>query len=271
MQLSFITANFVAREAGYALRPFNWGRAAQATVQGFHGSQFGQKFDELCRLIKEAGFVNVDLWVAHLDPQVATSSQVDEARAILQQHGLRIVAYTAGLGRPDMSRQEGERIYEVAKAIEAPLLGVGLHPTNARLAYELGKEYGIKYAIENHPERNPQELLARIGDFGEVIGVTQDTGFWGQFGYDAVRATRELKDYLLHVHLKQVHQTEDGWHSCAYEEGVVNVYGVAEALRQLGYSGAVSVEHEPHHEDPMPAVVRSARALRQWLGAAIQG
>jgi sugar phosphate isomerase/epimerase len=271
MPISFITADYVARESQYALRPFNWGTAARATVEAFHGPQFAQKFDELCRLVVEAGFTNIDLWVAHLDPAAASKSMVDEAAAILRQHRLTVVAYTGGLGRPNMSRGDAELVYNVAQAIGAPLLGVGLNPTNAALAYELGKEYGIKYAIENHPEKTPQELLARIGEYGEVIGVTQDTGFWGQFGYDAVKATHELKDHLLHMHLKQVRQTAEGWHSCAYDEGVVDVKGVAQALREIGYSGAISVEHEPAHEDPLPAVARSAQQLRSWLGAAAIG
>ncbi len=271
MHISFITANYVARESGYALRPFQWGQAAQATSQAFHGPRSAEKFSELCRLIKQAGFAYVDLWVAHLDPLLATDTQVGEARAILQEYGLKIVAYTAGLGRPDMPRAAAERVYQVAQAIGAPLLGVGLHPSNTRLAYDLGREYQIRYAIENHPERTPHELLARIGDYGEVIGVTQDTGFWGMFGYDAVQATRELKDHLLHMHLKQVHETADGWHSCAYADGVVNVHGVADVLKELGYSGAVSVEHEPAFEDPMPAVLSSTQLLRQWLATAAVG
>jgi L-ribulose-5-phosphate 3-epimerase len=265
MHVSFITANYVAREVNYSLRPFNWGAADKATVEAFHGPQFGEKFDELCRLVTEAGFANIDVWVAHLNPFVASRSMVDEAASILKARGLTVVAYTGGLGRPDMTRADAEKVYQTAKAIGAPVLGVGLHPTNARLAYDLGQEYGIKYAIENHPEKNPQELLARIGDYGEVIGVTQDTGFWGMFNYDAVKATHELKDHLLHMHLKQVHQTADGWHSCAYDQGVVDIQGVVGALKEIGYQGAISVEHEPAHEDPTPAVVHSAQLLRKWL------
>jgi sugar phosphate isomerase/epimerase len=266
MRVSFITANYVAREVNYNLRPFNWGAADKATVEAFHSPQFGTRFDELCRLVKEAGFSNIDVWVAHLNPFVATRSMVDEAASILKARGLTVVAYTGGLGRPDMSRADAEKVYQTAKAIGAPVLGVGLNPSNARLAYDLGKEYGIKYAIENHPEKNPQELLGRIGDYGEIIGVTQDTGFWGMFDYDAVKATHELKDQLLHMHLKQVHQTPDGWHSCAYDEGVVDIQGVVSALKEIGYQGAISVEHEPAYDDPMPAVTHSADLLRGWLG-----
>ena len=266
MHVSFITANYVAREVNYNLRPFQWGAADRATVEAFHGPQSSEKFNELCKNVREAGFSNIDLWVAHLNPFVASKSQVDEAAAVLKANKLRVVAYTGGLGRPDLIRVEAEKVYQVANAIGAPILGVGLNPTNARLAYDLGKEYGVKYAIENHPEKNPQELLARIGDYGEVIGVAQDTGFWGQFGYDALKATRELKDHLFHMHLKQVHQTADGWHTCAYDEGVVDIAGVVGVLKEIGYNGAVSVEHEPAFEDPTPAVVHSAKLLRGWLG-----
>jgi L-ribulose-5-phosphate 3-epimerase len=266
MRVSFITANYVAREVNYALRPFNWGAADRATVEAFRGANFSNKFGELCQNVRDAGFTNIDLWVAHLNPLVATKSQINEAAAILKEYGLTVVAYTAGLGRPDMSREDAVKVYEAAKTIGAPVLGVGLNPSNARLAYDLGKEYGIKYAIENHPERNPQEVLARIGDYGEVIGVAQDTGFWGEFDYDAVKATRELKDHLFHMHLKQVRKTPEGWHTCAYDEGVVNVQGVVDVLKDIGYSGAISVEHEPAHEDPTPTVVHSAELLRGWLG-----
>lgn len=266
MQVTFITANYVARETGYAMNPFNWGAADKATVESFHGPNSAAKFDELCRLVSEAGFKYIDIWVAHLNPFVATQSQVNDAVAALKKYKLTCVAYTGGLGRPDMTRAEAEKVYKVAKAIGAPKLGVGLNPSNARLAYDLGKEYGVKYAIENHPEKNPQEVLARIGDYGEVIGIAQDTGFWGQFGYDAIKATHELKDHLFHMHLKQVRETPTGWHSCAYDDGVVNIFGVVKALKEIGYTGSVSVEHEPAHEDPMPAVVHSAKLLRTWLG-----
>lgn len=265
MEITFITANYVAREIGYQGWT-DWGAADRATVAAFHGSDSSRKLDQMCGEIKAAGFDAVDLWVAHLNPHVATDAQVDEAAAILKAHGLRVLAYTGGLGRPEnATRAQGERVYKVAKVIGAPVLGVGLHPSNARLAFDLGREYGIKYAIENHPERTPQELLARIGDYGEWIGVTEDTGFWPRFGYDAIQTTRDLKDHILHMHLKQVHQTPDGWDSCAYDEGVIDMKAVVAVLREIGYQGALSVEHEPRDHDPMPAVKRSADQLRGWL------
>ena len=53
--------------------------------------------------------------------------------------------------------------------------------------------------------------------------------------------------------------------SCAYDEGAIDMRAVVDVLKEIGYQGALSVEHEPRDHDPMPAVVRSAAQLRGWL------
>jgi L-ribulose-5-phosphate 3-epimerase len=266
MEPSFITANLVAKEVGYKLQPFNWGVADKATRDAFHGPNFGEKFNELCATVAGLGFKAIDIWVAHLDPTRASDAMVNEAKDILKKNGLHVVAYTAGLGKPSMTVQEGEQVYKVAKAIGTPVIDVGLHPSNAKLAFDLGKEYGIKYAIENHPnEKVPQDVLDQIGPYGEWIGVAQDTGFWGMFGYDAVKATHELKDHLFHMHLKQMKQLDGHWECCAFKDGVVNVNGVVQALHELGYKGAISIEIETNDHSPIDDVVSSYNDLKSWL------
>lgn len=262
---SFITADFVAREVNYAMEPFEWGKADRATVDAFHGPQWAAKWNQMADEIVTMGFKAIDIWVAHLNPTRVNGAMVSELADILKKHDLKVVAYTGGLGKPNMTIAEGKQVYDVAKGIGTPLIDVGLNLTNAKLAYDLGKEYGIKYAMENHPEKNPQEILAKIGNYGEIIGVAQDTGFWGMFDYDAVKATYELKDHLMHMHLKQMHNTFWGWHSCAFDDGVVNIPGVIDALKKIGYDGAVSVEHEPHAWDPTFEVARSLKLLNKWL------
>jgi sugar phosphate isomerase/epimerase len=265
MEPSCITANYVARESSYSMRPFNWGQADKATQDAFHGPNWANKWDEMAGIVAGMGFKAIDIWVAHCVPTRVSPGMIDEMLAILKQHDLKVVAYTGGLGKPDMTRPEAEQVYKVAKAIGTPLIDVGLHPTNARLAYELGKEYGIKYAIENHPEKTPQEVLARIGDYGEVIGIAQDTGFWAHFDYDPVKATYELKDHLFHMHLKQEKRTPDGWTCSAYDDGVLDIKGVVGALKAIGYDGAVSIETETMYHDPTEEVAHSLVLLEEWL------
>ena len=117
---------------------------------------FAQKFDELCATVVGMGFKAIDIWAGHLDPARASDGMVSEAVDILKRHGLQVVGYTAGMMKPNVTIKEAERNYKVAKAIGTPLIGLRLHPSNERLAFDLGREYGIKYAIENHPEHTPR-------------------------------------------------------------------------------------------------------------------
>ncbi len=128
------------------------------------------------------------------------------------------------------------------------------------------KGYGVRLGLENHPEKTPEEMLSKIGDGGDgVLGTAVDTGWYGTQGYDAAEAIRELKDHLVHVHLKDV--LKAGKHdTCRYGEGTVPVKACVYTLKDIGYRGAISVEHEPEHFDPTEDCRENLRMLRGWLG-----
>ncbi len=109
------------------------------------------------------------------------------------------------------------------------------------------------------------ELLEQIGtDHDGVIGATVDTGWFGTQGYDAAQAIRELGDNVFYVHLKDVRAA--GAHdTCAYGDGVVPIEECVRALAEIGYTGPISVEHEPEHYDPFPEVLRSRARLVELL------
>ena len=65
--ISFITANFVAREAGFALTE-GWHQGNNATNDYFRPiDTFPKRFEALLKEIKQSGFQAIDLWIAHLD------------------------------------------------------------------------------------------------------------------------------------------------------------------------------------------------------------
>ena len=77
--------------------------------------------------------------------------------------------------------------------------------------------HGVRFGLENHPERTPSEVLEAIGDV-DVLGAAVDTGWWATQGYDPVAAIDELSERLFHVHLKDVE--EPGTHvTCMYGQG----------------------------------------------------
>src|SRR5690606_27443983 len=98
----------------------------------------------------------------------------------------------------------------------------------------------------------------------DVIGATVDTGWIGTHGTDAVQALEQLAPRLFHIHLKDV-LAAGGHDTCRYGRGVVPVRACVETLKRVGYTGAISVEHEPEHFDPTEDLVANRMMLAEWL------
>jgi sugar phosphate isomerase/epimerase len=262
MQWAFMTANYVGRALGYANNT-DWMANHRATVEAFHGPQFGERFAELIDDVKSAGFDAIELWVAHLEPLRATPEMIETANRILRERGVMLVSYTAGFGQPGVSREDATRIFEVGKALDAPVFAQGFHPDNGPLVAELGQRYGIRMGLENHPQKTAQEVIEIVAPFAPWVGSANDTGWFATQGYDAVRATHELRDYLVHMHLKDI-AAAGGHETCTLGDGIVDIPGVLKALKAIGYAGAVTIEHEPYDRDPTDECRISLERAKAW-------
>jgi sugar phosphate isomerase/epimerase len=127
------------------------------------------------------------------------------------------------------------------------------------------QKYDLKLGLENHPEKTPQEMLAKIGDGGAGrIGTAVDTGWYGTQGYDAAQAIERLGRHIVHVHLKDV-LAPGGHQTCRFGQGCVPLEACVRALEKIGYSGNYSVEHEPETSDPTEDCQASLAMLQNWL------
>ncbi|MCX7869633.1 MAG: hypothetical protein N2322_06745, partial [Terrimicrobiaceae bacterium] len=72
--ISFMSANFVARELGYPGGDIaDWARHDQATQEAFRPIEtFQARFEEMLDKVRGAGFDALDLWCAHLHYRWAT-------------------------------------------------------------------------------------------------------------------------------------------------------------------------------------------------------
>ena len=117
--ISFMTANYVAREVGYAMH--GWGHGDRATNEAFGPlDTYAEKLDELLGDIARLGFDAVDIWGAHLSPDWATDEHVDAMTETLQRHGLNVTTYATWVGPSNI-----ERSCELALALGTDLLGGG--------------------------------------------------------------------------------------------------------------------------------------------------
>lgn len=260
--ISFMSANFVARELNYHLTG-GWMEGDRATNDYFRPPEtFAGRFGALLAEVAAMGFRAVDLWIAHLNPGWATADHIRAAREQLAAHDLTVTSLAGWYGD---TPEEAAAYCRLAVAVGAPIIGghIPLLDRDRAATVAILDSHGIRLGIENHPEKNAAEFLERIGAGGPV-GACVDTGWFGTHGYPADRALAELAPHLVHVHLKDVRAA--GSHdTCRFGDGVVPIRGCVDALKQAGYTGAISIEHEPDNYDPTEDVKASLAMLERWL------
>jgi L-ribulose-5-phosphate 3-epimerase len=260
--VSFMSANYVAREIGF--RMADWGEGDRAANAWYAPIEtYEERLEDLLSTVAGLGFDAIDLWTGHLNPAWATEAHVATAQDLLARHGLQVVSLAGWFGG---SLDEFEAACRIAAALGKPILGgsTGAWQKDRAGVERALERHDVRLGFENHPEKTPDEVLALIGDAGERVGATVDTGWFGTQGYDAARALSGLGDRVLHVHLKDVREV--GAHrTCRYGDGIVPIEGCVRALEKMGYRGGISIEHEPEDYDPTPEIVANADLLRGWL------
>lgn len=262
--ITFMTANYCARQLDWHMTA-GWGQGENATREWFRPLEtYAARLGEYLADIRAMGFDALDLWLPLLDDAWATADHIQIAQGLLRQHNLTVPGIAGWLGS---TPAQFERICQIAQAVGATVLGGGttmLTKDRLFVARTL-RAYGLRLGIENHPEKTPGELRAKIGDGGGgTLGACVDTGWFGAQGCDAAEALEQLADVLFHVHLKDVRAV--GAHeTCRFGAGIVPIEACAQTLKRIGYSGPISIEHEPEHFDPTEDVKASLEMLKGWL------
>jgi L-ribulose-5-phosphate 3-epimerase len=262
--ISFMTANYVAREIGYNMTK-GWMEGDDATNAFFAPiDTYAERFGNLVAEIKSLGFDATDLWLGHLNWRWATDEHVAIAKRALAGANLSVSSLAGGFGA---TPEEFASACRLGQAMGVSILGgsTGLLDGQHAALATIAREYNVRLGYENHPERNTAEMYAKIGQGNEdVIGFCVDTGWFGTHNYDAVAALRELAPRLFHVHLKDV--LAPGAHdTCRYGQGCVPIEACVRTLVDLGYTGGISIEHEPDHYNPNEDVVANLAMVRSWL------
>jgi len=261
--VGFISANYVARAAGYPGGSVDdWGEFDDETREQASLEDFESWLGEVSVL----DFDGLSLWSAHCFYADVDDETVDKYAAAIGEQGLTCYSYAGGLGIPegDLSDREAwDRTFAVADRLGCSQLAGGCDEDDWEYITELGAEYGVDFAYENHPEKSAAETREQIEPAADsdVTGIAFDTGWAGTREFDAPEAIRELDDDLVEVHLKDV-VSSDGHETCALGDGIVDIRGCIDALDDIGFDGWVTIEHEPFDRDPLPEVEESLAFVR---------
>ena len=153
--ISFITANYVAREVGWAMH--GWGHGDKATNEAFAPLEtFGERFGALLDDVRRLGFDTLDVWGAHLNVDWASDEHVALARTLIDERGLAVGSYQVWVGPQNL-----ERACDIAAALGTSLLSGSVPLDDGRLGSLLA-ERELRFALENHPdEKTPADVLAK--------------------------------------------------------------------------------------------------------------
>ena len=149
------------------------------------------------------------------------------------------------------------------------------------------KEKGVTLAVETGPEK-AATLLAFVQDTKGGVGVNLDpANFTMVTGQDAVEALYLLKDYIVHTHVKDGRMLDknqnpaDVYHAFAVGgvdalnackgfaelpigDGDVDWNGYLKALKEIGYTGFLTIERECG-ENPVSDIVKAVDFIREKL------
>ncbi len=263
--ISFMTANYVAREVGFNMTR-GWGQGDRAANEYYKPIEtFGERLNDMLGIVRSLDFQAIDLWTSHLNPSWATNEHLKIACDVVRKHELRVVSIAGWLGS---TPSEFEMACKIATALECPVLGASTSMLEKDRPFVVRtlKKYDLKLGLENHPEKTPEDLLSKIGDGGEgTIGACVDTGHFGTQGYSAARAIEKLDGYLFHIHLKDVLHVGEPHETCRFGQGIVPVEECAQVLKRLNYQGAISIEHEPELYDPSQDCKVGREVVQRWL------
>jgi len=262
--ISCMTANYVARPLNYNMTG-GWAQGDSATNAHFRPIEtYAERLESYLLDVKRIGFEAIDFWLPVLHWQWATDEHVAVARDLLSRHNLQLVSLAGDFGT---NRTEFEAACQLARNMNVRILG-GVTPmldADRDNMLAILREYDVVLGYENHAEKTPQEVLRRIGeDAPEHLGTTVDTGWYGTHGYHAADAIRELGERIVHMHLKDIEKA--GEHeTCVFGEGVVPLEACVQAMKDIHYSGAITLEHEPADHDPTDEIAECYSRLKNWL------
>ncbi len=251
-RISFVTANLVAQVTGYRFELARWGDQHKKTVAATDEAAWRS----ICGEIAAHGFQAVEIWEAHAAPEVMDKKRGAAWKSIMEDHGLKAVGYGGGLSRKTL---------EICQWMDIPQINGWIGDNTPEQATALCREMGVRFNVENHPQKTAQELFTVVGGGNDWLGICIDMGWLGTQGVSGPEVIRACGPLVRHTHVKDV-KAAGAHQTCILGGGVAQVAGCIAALKAGGYAGWYSWEDEPEDRNPFDSAVRNRRWIEKQLG-----
>lgn len=250
--IAFVTANLVAQVSNWRFELANWEEQHKKTVAATDEAAWSN----ICRDIAACGYKAVEIWEAHAAPEVMDRQRAAAWKSIMDDYGLKAVGYGGTLSR---------KTAEICRWMGIPQINGWVGENTPEQAAALCRETGVRFNIENHPQKTAPELLKYVGGGNDWLGVCIDMGWLGTQGVNGPDFIRECGKLVRNTHVKDV-KAIGGHETCLLGEGVAGVAACIAALKEIGYSGWYAWEDEPEDRNPFDSAVRNRRWIEKQIG-----
>ncbi len=168
------------------------------------------------------------------------------------------------------SKEDVDKCFEYAKRVGVKTI-VGV-PNYELLPYveQKVKEYGFTYAIHLHgPDQDIYQdasvVWDKTKDLDPRIGMCLDIGHDTRNGKDPVADLKKYHTRVFDIHLKDVTGPTKLGYSVEVGRGIINFPAFVKMLREVNYTGCVSLEHERNMDNPFMGIAESLGYFRAML------
>ncbi len=202
-------------------------------------------------------------------PIKSTDEQIAEFQAKLKAKG--VTGYAVG---PIYMKSKGQidTAFAYAKRVGVKLI-IGV-PNYDLLPYvdKKVKEYDFHFAIHLHgPDiatyPDAEDVWNHVKDLDPRIGMCLDIGHDTRNGKDPVADLKKYKSRVFDIHIKDVTGKTKLGYSLEVGRGVINFPAFVRMLREVGYTGVCSLEHEKDMTDPFMGIAESIGYFRGVIEA----
>jgi sugar phosphate isomerase/epimerase len=225
--------------------------------------------------MKKLGLHYAELYQKHA-PLEASPEQIKALLKLCKEYGVTPLAW--GVQSFTKDHDANKRVFEFGKAMGLKMFSANPNPDSFDSLDKLCDEYRIAIGIHPHGPVGPrgkehldrwysaEVILAAVKDHHKLIGSCLDTGHLirsAQLGkdLDPVQQIKLMGDRNFGIHLKD---HDNKRHTdVVFGKGKLDVPGVLAALKDVKFTGLISIEYEASPEEPSADVQACLEVLKE--------
>jgi sugar phosphate isomerase/epimerase len=211
---------------------------------------------------------NINAFMMHAEGDTYHPSWIEKDRQLRRrriEHTLRCINLAEMLGARTLSTEPGGPL----EGLE-PSEGFRIFRDGLETVQDRAREAGIRILIEPEPGlliENSIQFRSFFKDLDpNVFGLNFDIGHFFCVGEDPATLISDLKEFTCHFHLEDIAASREHFHLMP-GEGAIDFPSVLKAMRDINYTGFVTVELYPYEDRAVEAARNSLVFLQKLCEA----